>query len=153
MYWAFKKQPALPNSESAGCFLGLCSQWRGFGNLLPPPRGRAGERALGTHGELGCRLLFESGYGGDTPCSVFEFSAARRVCPLPNPLPRERGWVQAALKVSGNLSNGFCSDLKIEKTVRRHAHRFAESKIQTDGSLHFPNPRCRLLFAAYILLF
>ena len=83
MDWVFKKQPALPNSESAGYFLGLCSQWCGFGNLLSPPRGRAGERAFGTHGELGCRLLFESGYGGDTPCFVFEFSAARPGVPSP----------------------------------------------------------------------
>ena len=56
-----------------------------------PPRGRVGERAFGTHGELGCRLLFESGYGGDTPCPVFEFSVARPGVPSPYPSPTGEG--------------------------------------------------------------
>ena len=105
--WRMKKQPALPNSESAGCFLDLCSQWRGFGNLLPPPRGRAGERALGTHGELGCRLLFESEYGGDTPCSIFEFSAARPGVPSPTEEGMGAGCFLPCPALTPHFQSGF----------------------------------------------
>ena len=69
-----KVQAAFWGCAANGAASAICSL---------PPRGRVGERALGTHGELGCRLLFESGYGGDTPCSVFEFSAARPSVPSP----------------------------------------------------------------------
>ena len=106
----------------------------------PSPReGGLGRGLLGRTANSGAGCFLRVGMAAIRHALSLNFPLPVRVCPLPTPLPRKRGWVQAALKVSGNLSNGFCSGLKNEKTVRRHAHRFAESKIQTDGSLHLEN--------------
>ena len=83
----FKKQPAL--------FI-LCGNRRGFGNLLSLLRGRV----LGFAAILGAGChrsesviqptdvhargaAFQSGYGGDTPCSAFEMTAVRSGLPSP----------------------------------------------------------------------
>ena len=95
----FKKQPAL--------FI-LCGNRRGFGNLLSP----AGEGLVilgaGCHRsesviqptDVRARgAAFQSGYGGNTPCSAFKMTVARSGLPY----PAAEGRLQAAFCVSGCL--------------------------------------------------
>ena len=82
----FKKQPAL--------FI-LCGNRRGFGNLLSPAGEGFGFAVIlgaGCHRsesviqptDVRARgAAFQSGYGGDTPCSAFEMTAARSGLPYP----------------------------------------------------------------------
>ena len=82
----FKKQPAL--------FI-LCGNRRGFGNLLSPAGESFGFAVIlgaGCHRsesviqptDVRARgAAFQSGYGGDTPCSAFEITAARSGLPSP----------------------------------------------------------------------
>ena len=110
-----KVQAAFWVCSANGAASAICSLPRGGG---------LGRGLLGRTANSGAGCFLRVGMAAIRHALSLNFPLPVRVCPL----PRE-GMGAGCFEGFRQSLKRFCSGLKNEKAVRRHAHRFAESKI------------------------
>ena len=103
MDWVFKSSLHFQIQKVQAAFW-VCAANGAASAICSLPRGGGlGGGLWGRTANSGAGCFLRVGMAAIRHAQSLNFPLPVRVCPLPNPFPRERGWVQAALKVSGNL--------------------------------------------------